>query len=112
MHPDLTSTNITWETVFLAIWFSVEMQFGIFCACILSLRSLFSEHSHQFQNAAGERSQKLVESDENFEKTIITRAWAERGQGMDEEKWSQEIDEGKGPPKIMVTKVIEWSIEK
>jgi hypothetical protein len=54
----------------------------------------------------------LVESDENFEKTIITRAWAERGQGMDEEKWSQEIDEGKGPPKIMVTKVIEWSIEK
>lgn len=73
-------------------------------------------------------SQKLVECDENLEqpegeepKTVVTRAWAERSQNLDEEEWPQEIDEGrwshdvdegKWPQEIMVTKVIEWSTEK
>ncbi|KAH9206929.1 hypothetical protein DL95DRAFT_263982, partial [Leptodontidium sp. 2 PMI_412] len=40
IHLKLTSADVTWNMVFPAIWLSVEMQVGIFCACLPFLRQL------------------------------------------------------------------------
>ncbi|KAL5331411.1 hypothetical protein ACEPPN_000941 [Leptodophora sp. 'Broadleaf-Isolate-01'] len=114
--------------VFPAIWLSVEMQVGIFCACLPFLRQLFIEYARKLHSAAlaifsprkhnrhNIHSQELVQSHgslEQFEgkgpKKFTTHAWVERGQSVDEENWPQEVDEGKWPKGIMVTTVIKSS---
>jgi hypothetical protein len=100
--------------VFPAIWLSVEIQVGIFCACLPFLRQLFIEYSQKLHSAViaifspgkhnrhSINSQELVRSHGSLEqlegkgqKTFTTHAWAEGGQSVDEEKWPEQFDEGK-----------------
>jgi hypothetical protein len=110
--------------VYPAMWLSVEIDVGIFCACLPFLRHLFIEYARKLYSAAlaifspgkynrysiHSQEQELVQSHGSLEqlegtgqKNFTTNVWAGRHQTGDEEKW---------PKVIRVTTVIKLSAEQ
>ena len=108
LRVDLTSPDMTWNMVPYTIWLCVEMEVGLFCACILFLRLLFTicwpERRHEYST----RSRKDAKDGENFEQLGSER----QPVVYEEERRPQVIDEEKWPLGIMVKKEFKLSEEK
>jgi hypothetical protein len=92
----------------------VEIQLGVFSACLLFLRLIFSEDSRESYVASPRQTHRYsthsqdLESGEGLKEPkgeVVTHVWSESDQSIDEEnwpevdeeRWQQEVDERKWP---------------